>query len=285
MRQRIVSISCLLMAATLMMAQGIKLHQYWIDSDYAHSQSEASSNTTVTFTFSTAGLSSGIHFLNYRALNTDDEWGTLSRTLFYVPEHAAGDADIKSCEYWIDSDYAGRKTDEGGSSITATIDISQLSTGIHFFNYRAVNSFDEQGTLSRTLFYIPERMEEAPVITAYEYWLDEDMNTKVSGTESKDVYVLAMDISEMGDGDHTFFFRAKNSNGDWSTVHTESFTWYKKGDVNGDNEVTIEDAMIVLSYILGENPENFNEAVADRNGDKMVTITDVLIILDSITNQ
>lgn len=363
MRPRILSMSCLLMAATLMMAQGIKRHEYWIDADYGSAQSEMTDNTSISVSIPIAGLSSGIHFLNYRALNTDDEWGTLSRTLFYVPEEAVGDATVKSCEYWLDSDYAnrkpgqagnsispsidvsklssgihffnylavnnydekgtlsrtlfyipeeavgdatvqsceywidsdyanhqvgeagnsisptidvstlssgihffnylavnnfgeagtlsrtlfyipeettgdasvksyeywidndyaGKKSGESDNSITASIDISKLSSGIHFFNYRAVNSFDEAGTLSRTLFYIPEQALEDPVITAYEYWLDDDMSTKVSGTEAQDVYVLAMNIAKLKDGDHTFSFRAQNSNGDWNTLYTESF--------------------------------------------------------------
>lgn len=223
MRPRILSMSCLLMAATLMMAQGIKRHEYWIDSDYGSAQSVVTGDESVSVSIPITGLSSGIHFLNYRVLNTDDEWGTLNRTLFYVPEEAVGDATVISSEYWIDSDYANHVTGDGNTSLIATIDVSKLSSGIHFFNYKAVNSFGEAGTLSRTLFYIPEQREENPTITAYEYWLDEDMTTKVSGTEAKEVYELAMDISKMKDGDHTFTFRAQNSNGDWSMVHTESF--------------------------------------------------------------
>lgn len=258
MRPRILSMSCILMAVSTMMAQGIKGHEYWIDSDYDGHQYVSSNNTTISFTVSTEGLGSGIHFLNYRALNTDDEWGTLNRTLFYVPEHAIGDAAIKSCEYWIDNDYANKKGGDGATETVATIDISKLSSGIHFFNYRAVNSFGEAGTLSRTLFYIPEQREEDPVITAYEYWIDEDMTTKVSGEEAKDVYELAMDISKMKDGDHTFSFRAKNSNGDWSMVHTESF-------VLDGNAFIMEDG---VTYVA---PDNGEQTLAVNDAEKQKT--------------
>ena len=258
MRPRILSMSCLLMVATLMMAQGIKRHEYWIDSDYGSAQSVVTGDASVSVTIPIADLSSGIHFLNYRVLNTDDEWGTLSRILFYVPEHAASDATVKSCEYWIDNDYANRKTGEGENSISATIDISKLSSGIHFFNYRAVNNFGEAGTLSRTLFYIPEQREENPTITAYEYWLDEDVANKVTGEEAKEVYELAMDISKMKDGDHTFSFRAKNSNGDWSMVHTESF-------VLDGNAFIMEDGVIYVA------PDNGEQTLAVNDAEKQKT--------------
>ena len=64
--------SCLLMAATLMMAQDIKRHEYWIDSDYGSAQSVVTGDESVSVTIPITGLSSGIHFLNYRVLNTDD---------------------------------------------------------------------------------------------------------------------------------------------------------------------------------------------------------------------
>lgn len=406
MRPRILSMSCLLMAATLMMAQGIKRHEYWIDSDYGSAQPVVTGDESVSISIPITGLSSGIHFLNYRVLNTDDEWGTLNRTLFYVPEEAVGDATVKSYEYWLDSDHANRKkggsgtsltaaidvsklssgihffnylavnnydekgtlnrtlfyvpeesvgdatvisseywidsdyanhvTGDGNTSLTATIDvsklssgihffnykavnnfgdkgtltrtlfyipetevgdatvshyeywidndyankkggddateviaaidISKLSSGIHFFNYKAVNSFGEAGTLSRTLFYIPEQREENPTITAYEYWLDEDMTTKVSGTEAKEVYELAMDISKMKDGDHTFTFRAQNSNGDWSMVHTESF-------VLDGNAFIKEDG---VTYVA---PDNGEQTLAAREAEQEKTEVEIPITI------
>ena len=54
------------------------------------------------------------------------------------------------------------------------------------------------------------------------------------------------------------------------------------GDVNDDGAVSMADVMMVMSYILGDNPQNINLNAADMNGDGEVTITDVLIMLDSI---
>jgi len=336
MRPRILSMSCLLMAATLMMAQGIKRHEYWIDSDYGSAQSVVTGDESVSITIPIAGLSSGIHFLNYRVLNTDDEWGTLNRMLFYVPEEAVGNATVKSCEYWLDSDHANRKKGGSGTNLTAaidvsklssgihffnylavnnydekgtlsrmlfyipetevgdatvshyeywidndyankkggddatetiaTIDISKLSSGIHFFNYRAVNNFGEAGTLCRTLFYIPEQREENPTITAYEYWLDEDVANKVTGEETKEVYELAMDISKMKDGDHTFSFRAKNSNGDWSMVHTESFVLYGNAFIKEDG----------VTYIA---PDNGEQTLAVSDAEKQKTEVEIPVTI------
>ena len=54
------------------------------------------------------------------------------------------------------------------------------------------------------------------------------------------------------------------------------------GDVNGDGEVTITDAVAMISYVLGENLSDFNAAAADVNGDGKVTVADVVAVIGSI---
>ena len=54
------------------------------------------------------------------------------------------------------------------------------------------------------------------------------------------------------------------------------------GDANGDRTVTILDAIITMSYLLGENPANFNLTAADVNKDGVVTVSDLACILDII---
>lgn len=48
----------------------------------------------------------------------------------------------------------------------------------------------------------------------------------------------------------------------------------KIGDVNGDGEVTIADANMIVNYYLGNNPEGFVIEAADVNEDGEVTIAD-----------
>ena len=57
------------------------------------------------------------------------------------------------------------------------------------------------------------------------------------------------------------------------------------GDVNGDDGVTIFDAVQVVSYILENNPTPFVEPAADINGDGDITIFDAVSIVDIILNQ
>ena len=56
----------------------------------------------------------------------------------------------------------------------------------------------------------------------------------------------------------------------------------KKGDVTGDGIVSVSDVVMIISYVLGENPSDFNAAAADVNGDGKVTVADVVMVIDSI---
>ena len=301
MRPRIISISCLLLLVMMMAAQGIQKHEYWIDSDYGNRKTVSSSNTSISLKISTEGLSAGIHILNLWAQDTDGTWGSPSRMLFYVPASMSADATIGSCEYWIDSDYANRKSGTDGASMTDMIDISKLNPGVHFLNYQATNNFGDPGiiirqpffvpaiatddaqiirmdfwidndyenrvklqgmpnihehgidisklsagihifnchaisfydgfgddksaqSISRMLFYVPEHISKDVAIAEYEYWLDGDFAGKKTGTDTKEEYLITMDVSKLADGEHAFNFRAKNTDGVWGTIYTENFT-------------------------------------------------------------
>ncbi|MBN2441157.1 MAG: glycosyl hydrolase 53 family protein [Spirochaetales bacterium] len=50
------------------------------------------------------------------------------------------------------------------------------------------------------------------------------------------------------------------------------------GDVNGDNNIDIVDALLISQYYVGLNPQGFNASLADLNSDGDINIVDALII-------
>lgn len=57
---------------------------------------------------------------------------------------------------------------------------------------------------------------------------------------------------------------------------------YTIGDVNGDSNISVTDAVGVISHILNKTPDIFNNSAADINGDGEITITDVVSLLETI---
>jgi hypothetical protein len=53
-----------------------------------------------------------------------------------------------------------------------------------------------------------------------------------------------------------------------------------RGDVNGDNDVTIADVSALIDYLLTGDPTGVNLAAANCNGDSDVSIADVSALID-----
>ncbi len=118
-------------------------YEYWIDADYAHRVSSSVASTDITQSIDVSTLSSGIHYLNFRAKRTDGEPGLYYRYLFVVPDKEEVTLQIDQVKFWIDDDEQNSQTMkvEAGSEIAISMDISQLEAGsTHTFNINAVST-------------------------------------------------------------------------------------------------------------------------------------------------
>ena len=153
-------------------AASLKAYEYWIDDDYSGRKRVTNSSGNYTIVKNVKDLTPGLHYLNFRACNSDGDWSFLNRYLFYVPEATVAAATLASYEYWIDDDYSGRKlvTNSSGS-YTIVKNVRDLSVGLHYLNFRARNSYGDWGCLNRYLFYIPDEDPDAAdgPIVAYRY--------------------------------------------------------------------------------------------------------------------
>ena len=60
---------------------------------------------------------------------------------------------------------------------------------------------------------------------------------------------------------------------------------YAIGDVNHDGTVSLNDILITVSYILGENPNGFYKTNADIDHDGSISLADIMMIVDIILTQ
>ena len=204
----------------------IKGYEYWLDDNYAAKTVSYSGGGSSTLAISIDGLTSGVHYFNCRAFNERGEYGCPVRKMFYIPQTKVNNnPSIVSAEYWLDDDYASKVTVTGSNTQqTFSIDISGLSSGVHYFNYRAKDNEGVWGNITRQMFYIAQKnASSAGGIAEYEYWLDDDVAHKVTGTDSKTEYVFSIDISGLAEGTHTFNFRAKNLLEQWGEQFIEQF--------------------------------------------------------------
>jgi hypothetical protein len=53
----------------------------------------------------------------------------------------------------------------------------------------------------------------------------------------------------------------------------------KVGDVNGDGNINIADAVCIVNYVVGKPNTAFNEAASDVNDDGKVTLADAVEVI------
>ena len=68
------------------------------------------------------------------------------------------------------------------------------------------------------------------------------------------------------------------------TVVNEQGEELLMGDVNGDNSIDTQDALLIIDKFLGVANANFNEKVADLNNDGAIDTQDALLVIDIFLN-
>ena len=211
----------LLLLATVAAHADVELagYEYWIDSDYSKRTVSKSSQQNISFDIDLSGQEDGIHILNFRAWDTEGTWGSLKRMLYFIPEASSPNITLKGYEYWMDDDVNSRiRKESSNNEQVFSIDISEMTPGVHFFNFRAYNSEGDMGALKRFLCYLPENANPDATVSRYEYWIDEDLSQKVSLETTGGDFVAAVDISTLTAGIHYYNFRAQNSEGTWGAL-------------------------------------------------------------------
>lgn len=269
--------------------------EYWLDDDLAGKKSETVGEGNLSLAIDISTLTPGVHYFNCTPISASGERGCSERHLFYVPQIQSDSADpsLKSYEYWLDDDYENKvsATDNNAQQVF-DINISQLTSGIHYFNYRAVNNQGTWGQPIRKVFYLAKADSRATNEKySYEYWLDNNTDSKVTGEGMGPEFAFDIDVSGFADGEHVFNFRAKDVIERWGNTFTEKFLInnslpFVLGDVNCDGKVNAADVVAMINYRNDiPLPSSFDIWRADMDGDNVITDSDFTSLVKLIMGE
>lgn len=265
--------------------------EYWVTGyDQTHAY-HAYTGSEMSFSIDASKLSPGLHFLNFRTLNSAGEPGAWKQISFLMPDSWPGTTTAKSIEYWVSSyDTQSKWIAYNGSEVQLDIDISMMSYGLHFLNFRVHNEIGMPGPWKQVMFLIDNGIfDREPV--SFQYWIDSGTKTTEYGYTPSEI-PLIINIDNLSKGQHTFNYRVCYSEDptadDAEFSETESLTFFVPsllGDVNSDGVVNIVDVTTTINYMLGKNPKPFIKEAADIKGDGIVNITDVIGIISIVLEQ
>jgi hypothetical protein len=205
--------------------------QYWFDDDFAGRSPVAGTvagNPSVQVDELNADvLPAGIHQLHIRAKD-NNRWSVVHSQVFYkLPVDAEANG-MAGYEYWLDSDFASRRSGTfvgGASGIIPDFNLSDSPEGIHLLHIRAKDSRGNYTPVHSQVFYKLPVAAEANGMAGYEYWLDNDFVHRRSGTFAGGASGIISDFDrdDYPEGIHVIYFRSKDSRGYWSGVHAQPF--------------------------------------------------------------
>ena len=147
---------------------------------------------------------------------------------------------IVAMEYWIDQNITDRQT---FASVPLEINISDLSSGIHYISVRSQDNTGLWSGVTTKYFMVLRQEATATSIASMEYWLD----GKIGESQTLTSNVAEIDIEALSPGFHSISVRSKDDTGLWSSVQTKYFIKPR----------IVETATIThYSYWFDENREN-----------------------------
>lgn len=210
----------IIMAIALGLASQVSLHaqyvyEYWFDDNVENRQEGSLSSGRNTLTIHTDNLSEGIHTLFFRT--SDGASWSVPMTKIFVKPYITGSTSLDYYEYWIDGDYNTKRHGEIHADIVDTsADLSNLAQGLHTFTFRCRDSKGNWSAPLTKVFIRPFAVSESK-ITDYEYWIDNDIASKVTGQMEGGLFVSEFDLAEFSPGLHSLNFRCRDAKGDWSS--------------------------------------------------------------------
>lgn len=250
------------------------------------------STVDLTQTLSVSGLASGMHTLYLRALTESHFSQTYVRS-FYIPEtpHA-----VKAIEYFFDNDPGVGKgiqieasVDGGPLTKAFSVDTEGLAAGVHQIGIRTLT--DGSWSATKVRQFLVRNVEDG-YVTRVEYFWNNDPGLgngiPISVTPAKEVTLnFEADMRMLARGIYYFGLRAQSGAGFWgkSLSFADIDFIGIKGDVNGDGDVDIADAVCIVNYVVGKLNTNFVPEAADVNGDGDVDIADAVHIVNYVVGK
>ncbi len=156
-----------------------------------------------------------------------------SWTSFLFGQGQETSSNIRTYEYWFDTDYENKISGEASDRIiTLSFDIEtkHLSEGMHLFNFRAQDTNGSWSSPITKYFYCFQEKEKSEIRT-YEYWFDMDFDNKKTDN-CNGQFSQAIDVSHLSDGIHSLNIRFKDNRNQWSSPAVHYFYCVKERDPN-----------------------------------------------------
>lgn len=183
-----------------------------------------------------SGLENGIHILGFRVKDAEEKWSHTYNKIF-IKESFSNNATstIVYGEYFYDTDPGignGNSisfTQSGDISLFKLFDVKQLSNGIHTLTVRFKDSHGKWSHPYNKIFLKENYLNiDNVAITKLEYYMDSDPGYGLANSVTLSPANIidksfTADLTNINNGLHTIFVRAKDNLNSWSHLYSKTF--------------------------------------------------------------
>ncbi len=211
--------------------------QYWYNHDYT-TKVDFSLTPGVDLKYisdiDVSALNNGLNTIHFRFCDDEALWGAaISSFIMVEKRNSEFPANkISACEYWFDHDLGTSiRVDLNNAADVnhvTNIDASALKKGLHTVHFRYQDVTGKWGGVSSSFFVVEDanRIVTNNIITAYQYWLDDQKDKAISVeiTPGQSMNLMEqLDFTTLVAGTHQISFRFLDKAGQWSSVITDAF--------------------------------------------------------------
>lgn len=285
------SLSSIFSAWVLKITSGdADLIEYWVDGDFASRKSvsghlSVSGENDYVFVdpFDLTGIPAGMHKVYYRVASSNGS----TKSAVSMATVVVGCGDTSTLEYWIDDDreyvgtISGHEASAGdkGFIFNHTLDLSDVSAGVHRLHYRGINSNGiSQTAISTTPIMVKSKYNVSSAdakVTQYSLSVDNEEPVMVKlGNPGNDItFERDFDVHDLTPGTHTVKAKFWNSLG--AGVGEEAqFTMTVPETPVINLTATEKDGIVLLLYDIPANQQNYRLLRKDTNGAKATVFRD-----------
>ncbi len=213
----------------------IRSYSYWFDNDIEGSVTTSItpvSQYTLNGSFSTEGISTGIHTFNIEFLDDSAHVSSvLSQFFFKAPIPDSETKEIVEISYWYDNEISGMISESVDPAqellINADLEVTGLSTGIHSVNVRFKdNAGMWSSPASQFFFKAPIFESQTNEIVEISYWFDNDISEMITepiGPAQELLLNADLEVTDLSTGIHSVNVRFKDNAGMWSSPLSQYF--------------------------------------------------------------
>lgn len=213
-----------LAAIACVQAQQVNGYRYWFDDDVASAVTAsvtAAPEVTIAANWPTGTLLPGYHRVSVQVRDTDGNWTAPATSHF-----TRSASNITGYRFWVNDDVSDITTGSLAPGQSVNLN-SAIAAGTLPRDYNAVtlqfrDADGEWSTPNTSLF-----VKNTGAVNGYEYWVDEDIANRTSGTIGPGTLVdLIADLPvPSSDGEHAFTIRFSGANGTWSVPLSTAFNY------------------------------------------------------------